>query len=97
MDGKFTHAMNPKDGYPVRDCRHARQRRLLEFIVPIIHPDKPTWVTITIGNTIFRAFDGDRLVNWGIVFRDLVSRLALGVGKPKPTPIYPFIFHLYDN
>ena len=39
LDGKFSHMVDPKDGYPVRDCRDARHRRLLKFIVPIIHLD----------------------------------------------------------
>ena len=33
----------------------------------------------------------------GVVFRDFVSRLAAGVGKPKSTPIFPFVFHFYDS
>ena len=79
----FRTPTDPKDGYPIRDCRNAKQHRLLEFIVPIIHPNKPTRVTITIGNTIFGALDGGRSVDWRIVFWDLVSQLAMGVGKPK--------------
>ena len=95
VDGKFTHTVDPKDGYPVKDCRNARQCRVLEFLVPIVHLDKPTRVTITIGNTIFGALDGRSLVDWGVVFWDLVEQLVAGVGKPKPTPMCPFIFHLY--
>ena len=71
IEGRFMHQVDPKDGYVVRDCWNSRQRRVLEFLVPIIHLDKPTWVTITIGNTIFGALDGGREVDWGIVFRDL--------------------------
>ena len=55
--------VDPKDGYPVRNCRDAQNSRLLEFIVPIIHSDKPTHVTITIENTIFRALDGGRPID----------------------------------
>ena len=72
IDDKFTHAVDPKDGYLVRDYRNARHHRVLEFLVPIVHPNKPTRVTITIGNTIFGALDGDRPVDWGLIFRDLV-------------------------
>ena len=54
-------------------------------------------MTITIGNTLFGALDGGREVNWGVVFRDLAQRLAKGVGKSKPTPICPFLFHLYNG
>ena len=63
VDNKFAHQVDPKDGYLIRDYRSARHRRLLEFIVLIIHLDKPTQVTITIGNTIFGALDGGRPVD----------------------------------
>ena len=96
-DGKFSHVVDPKDRYPIRDCRDARNWRLLEFIVRIIHPDKPTQVTITIGNTIFGALDGGKPVDWGLVFRELALRLVARVGKPKPTPISPFLYRLYES
>ena len=94
VDGKFLHMVDPKDGYPVRDCRDARYYRLSKFIVPIIHLDKPTRVTITIGITIFRILDEGRPVDWGLVFRNLVQKLVVGAGKAKLTPICPFLFHL---
>ena len=84
IKGRFMHHVDPKDGYARGDCRNARQRRILEFIVLIVHPDKPTQVTITLGNTIFGALDGGREVDWGLVFQDLAQRLAKGVGKLKP-------------
>ena len=96
-EGRFIYQVNPKDGYSVGDCRVDRHQRLLEFLIPIIHPDKPTRVTITIGNTIFGALDGGREVDWGVVFWDMVQHLAKGVEKPKPTPICPFLFHLYEG
>ena len=95
IEGKFQNDANPKDGFPVRDCRDSRERRLLEFLVPIVHPGKPTRVTRTIGNTIFGALSGDRPVDWGKVFSELVQRLVGAVGKAKPTPICPFLYHLY--
>ena len=71
IEGKFRNDADPKDGFPVRDCRDSRERRLLEFLVPIVHPDKPTRVTRTIGYTIFGALSGDRPVDWGKVFSEL--------------------------
>ena len=70
---------------------------MLEFIVPIVHPNKPTPVTKTLGNTIFGALEGDRLVDWGKIFMDLVHRLVGGAGKTKPTPISSFLYHLYES
>ena len=96
IEGKFRNEVDPKDGFPVRDCRNPRERKLLEFLVPIVNPDKPTRVTRTIGNTIFGALSGERPVDWGRVFSELVQRLVGGAGKSKSTPICPFLYHLYE-
>ena len=96
IEGKLRNKADPKDGYPMRDCRDERERRVLEFLVPIVHPDKPTQVNRTLGNTIFGALSGDRTVDWAIIFMELVNRLVGGVGKAKPTPICPFLYHLYE-
>ena len=53
-------------------------------------------MTRTIGNTIFGALSGERPVDWGKVFSELVQRLVDGAGKSKPTPICPFLYHLYE-
>ena len=95
IEGKFRNDADPKDGFPVRDCRDPREHRLLEFLVPILHLHKPTRVTRTIGNTIFGALSRDRPVDWGKVFSELVQRLVSGADKAKPTPICPFLYHLY--
>ena len=97
IDGMFSSRVNPKDGYAVADCKDPRVKRVLEFLVPLLYPEKPTRVTITIGNTIFEALSGERPVDWGIVVKDLVQRLLSGMGKSKETPICPYIFHLYHS
>ena len=95
IDGMFAGRVNPKDGYAVADCKDPRVRRVLEFLVPLLYPEKPTRVTITVGNTIFGALSGKRPVDWGVVVKDVVQRLLFGMGKSKATPICPYIFHLY--
>ena len=97
VEGKFLHEVDPKDGYPVRECRDARERRLLKFLVPIVHPDKLTQVTCTLGNTIFGAISGERSVDWAVIFMELVNRLVGKTGKTNPTPICPFFYHLYES
>ena len=83
------HQVDPKDGYAIGDCRISGQCRVLEFLVPIIHPNKPTQVTITIGNTIFRALDGGREVDWGLVFWVLSSEIGKGGWETKTHPHLP--------
>ena len=97
IDGMFSDRVNPKDGYVVVDCKDSRVKRVLEFLVPLLYPEKPTRVTITVGNTIFGALSGERPIDWGIVVKDLVQRLLSGMGKSKATLICPYIFHLYHS
>ena len=97
IDGMFSGRVNPKDGYAVVDCKEPRARRVLEFLVPLLYPEKPMRVTITVGNTIFGALFGERPVDWGIVVKDLIQRLVSGMEKSKATPICPYVFHLYHS
>ena len=97
IDCKFSGRVNPKDGYAVVDCKEPRARKVLEFMVPLLYPEKPTRVTITMGNTIFGALSGERPVDWGVVVKDLVQRLLTGMGRSKATPICPYVFHLYHS
>ena len=97
IDGMFFGRVNPKDGYAVADYKDPRVKRVLEFLVPLLYPEKPMRVTITVGNTIFGALSGERPVDWGIVVKDLVQRLLSRMGKSKATPICPYMFHLYQS
>ena len=62
-----------------------------------MHSDKPTWVTLTLVNTIFGALSGERPVDWAKFFAELVNRLVGAASKIKPTPLCPFLFHLYES
>ena len=97
IDDMFSRRVNPKDGYAVVDYKDPRAKRVLEFLVPLLYPEKPTRVTITVDNTIFGALSRERPVDWGIVVKDLVQRLLSGMGKSKATPICPYVFHLYHS
>ena len=63
IDGMFSGRVNSKDGYAVVDCKDSRVKRGLEFLVPLLYPEKPTRVTITVGNTIFGALSRERPVD----------------------------------
>ena len=94
-EGKFANPPHPKDGYSLPEYKDPRARRILEFIVPILYLEKSTRVTGMVGNTIFGAYIGEREVDRVLVIRDTIKRLLTGIGKSKPTPICPYLLHLY--
>ena len=61
IEGKFSARVNPKDEFAVIECKDVRARRVLEFLVPLLYPEKPkSRVTIMVGNTIFGALSWEK-------------------------------------
>jgi hypothetical protein len=88
---------SPKDGYAIEDYTDARYRLVLAFLVPILYPEKPNRITVTMSNTIFGALNGGQKVNWARIIANLVVQLAARVGKSRASPICPFLYHLYEH
>ena len=97
IDGKFHSPINSTDGHSIEDCIDPRERRILNFVVPLINPEKPRQVTKVVGNTIFGSLSGEYVMNWGQVIQEVVHRLVSYLEKEKPTPISPYLFHLYSR
>ena len=68
---------------------------MLDFLVPIMLPDKGARDTVGVASTILDCFGNKRAVDWGLVFADQVRRMVSGVGGTKPSALSPFLFHLY--
>ena len=97
MDSKFDFSINPKDGHAMSDCIDPRERRVLEFIVPILYPKKLGKITKEIGNTIFGALAGEYKVSWDQLIQEVVGHLVANLEKEKVSPISPYLFHLYHR
>ena len=95
IGGKFRHAANPKIGFVIADYEDSRVKRVLEFLISILYPKKPTQITVTVGNISFGALLGERKVDWGIILQSVIAKLVVGAWKLKATPIGPYMFHLY--
>ena len=92
--GKFTGSVDPKEGVYPGKCKNLRERRMLEFMMPILNPEKPKRVTLTVANTLFGALSGVRPVNWGIIIHDIVEKGIQQIGH-RTSYLTPFILHLY--
>jgi hypothetical protein len=69
---------------------------VIEFILPILSPEKPKRLTITMANTLFGAMSGVRPVNWGRLIQEYVERNIPFIGR-KPFFLSPYILHLYKH
>ena len=94
INGKFNSSINPKDRYTMSDCVDLRKRRVLEFVIPILYPEKWGRVTKEIVNTIFGAAR-EYKVSWRQMIQEVVGHLVSNLEKEKASPISPYLFHFY--
>jgi hypothetical protein len=73
-----------------------REKRMLEFLMPILNPEKPKRISLTMANTLFGAMSGVRPVNWGLLIHEVVARAIPNIGR-KPSYLSPFLLHLYKR
>ena len=72
--GKFRGDVDPKEGLHPANCRNPRDRRVLEFLMPILYPEKPKRISLTMANTLFEALSGIRPMNWALLIHKIVGR-----------------------
>ena len=94
--GKFRTDPDPKDGFHPGNCRNPRERRVIEFILPILSLEKPKRLSVTMANTLFGAMSGARPVNWGRLIQEYVEKSIPHIGW-KPSFLSPYILHLYQH
>jgi hypothetical protein len=94
--GKFRGEHDPKDGFHPGNCRNNRERRMIEFILPILSLEKPKRLSITMANTLFGAMSGVRPVNCGRLIQEYVEKSLPHMGR-KPSFLPPYILHLYQQ
>ena len=94
--GKLRGDNDPKEGFHPGNCQSKKERRMLEFLMPILNPDKPKRISHTMANTLFGAMSGSRPVNWGLLIHEVMAKVLPNIGK-KPSFLSPFIFHLYQQ
>lgn len=85
-------SISDKDGFRVDDCRSNRKRRLLQFLVPILSPNKPTTYVIKLTKAVYEAYLHDRKIGWGLIVHEMTVREALKIGGAKGCPLSPFVY-----
>ena len=64
--------------------------------MPILNPDKPKRISMTMANTLFGAMSRAWPVNWGLIIHEIVERALPHISR-KPSFLSPFNLHLYQH
>ena len=83
----------------MEDCRIGREKRLLQFLVPIFSPDKPTTIVIKLAKCIYSALLHGKKVGWGISSTRWRRRRRSKLEGPKVvlSPLFSITYTLITN
>jgi hypothetical protein len=59
--------------------------------MPILNPEKPKRISLTMANTLFGAMSGVRPVNWGLLIHEVVGQAIPHIGRKPPTSPPSFV------
>jgi hypothetical protein len=79
----------------VKQCNVPELQRLLEFLVPIIHPKKPTFVPVSLANTVIVSWLGVAQMNWAHILQQTISSLVDALEPGKTTVLPSYLAQLY--
>ena len=94
--GQFQGPAHSKEGYVISNCKNDRHRQVLNFLILILYPKKPTWVIVIVPNTIFGVLE-DKFIYYERLIDQIVTKLVDHLIRVKHNPITPYLFHLYHQ
>lgn len=76
----WTSKINSYEHWKMEECihkaRHTELKMVLKFLFPIVYPDKPTRVSMTIGSTVIGAYKGIRWINWASILSKIIEMMT---------------------
>jgi hypothetical protein len=69
----FVSTHSNKDGWKSSQCNHQDLREVLEFLVPLINPKKPKWMTIQVASTVVECLINKTKISWAKVFEKSIQ------------------------
>jgi hypothetical protein len=72
---------------------------LFHFLIPILHPRKPSYILVKWANTVIASWSGEREINWAFIMHKVTQDevRALGPKKLCYLPSYLAQFYAYGD
>lgn len=80
----------------INQCINDDLTQVLEFLTPILHPEKPK-VIVTLGFTIVFPMFEWKPVNWASILHEDLMRQVRNIRGRREGTIAAYLFHLYHD
>jgi hypothetical protein len=91
----FKGKIDTKEGWSLDQCTDKDLRRVLDFLNPIFHPEKPRKLTVRLGSTFAAALYQKVEINWASLLLDVMQRQVNNITGRKGVSLSPYLFQFY--
>ncbi|CAK9274425.1 unnamed protein product [Sphagnum jensenii] len=82
-------------GYKISQCKDPELMMLFHFLIPILHPRKPSYIPVKWANTIIASWSGEREINWAFIMHKVTQDEVRALGPKKLCYLPSYLAQLY--
>jgi len=65
------------------------------FLIPILHPKKPSYIPVKWANTVIASWSGEREIDWAFIMHKLIQDEVRALGPKKLCYLPNYMAQLY--
>ncbi|CAM6103836.1 unnamed protein product [Calypogeia fissa] len=92
IESHFLTEWRRKNGWLPEHCADVENLRpVLEFLTPILNPERQTQITLAVATTIIVSLEDKTKINWSAILKDVIQNLVGRARISKYSYIAPFL------
>jgi hypothetical protein len=84
------------DGWKLSQCNHQELREVLEFLVPLINPNKPKRMKILVASVVVDCLINKAKISWAKVFKQSIRAQVEKLSTVPVTYVAAYCLNLYQ-
>jgi hypothetical protein len=85
------------DGWKLADCRHQELREVLEFLIPLLNPNKPKRVTVQVASAVVDCLLNNTNYSWARIFEERIKNQVLKLQNVRVSFLAAYCLNLYQT
>jgi hypothetical protein len=82
-------------GYKISQCKDPELMMLFHFLIPILHPRKPSYIPVKWANIVIASWSGEREINWAFIMHKVIQDEVRALGPKKLCSLPSYLAQLY--
>jgi hypothetical protein len=91
----FAHDRVVSHGYKISQCKDLELMMLFHFLIPILHPRKPSYILVKWANTVIALWLREREINWAFIMHKVIQDEVRALGPKKLCYLPSYLAQLY--